>query len=166
VVIMAQDLDVEIATFLDELKTALLEGDCKLDPAPALVYPNYYGQAVPADSPCGQLSFRFVSAAPKYRDGAGRVSMRQPCAVDWWDVIIEIKILRCIPTIDNGGQAPAPEKVTAAANQIMHDMSQILKTAQANKRIYAIGPWTPAIASGSASGGSWTVTFRADAQPC
>ena len=160
------DLDQEITAFIAELEQALLEGDCKLDPAPALVYSNYYGQAVPADSPCGQLSFRLVSAAPNYANGAGRPSMRQPCAVNWWDVALEVKIIRCIPTVDNSGNAPKPAAVKAAADQILADMSAILKTATANPRVYSVGPWVPSIASGSASGGSWTITFRCDAQPC
>jgi hypothetical protein len=163
---MAADLDVEITTFIAELEDALLNGDYKLDPAPQRVLSNYYGQSVPADLPCGQLSFRLVSAAPKYANSNGRVAMRQPCAVDWWDVIVEVKIIRCIPTIDDNGEPPAPAKVKAAADQIMHDMSSILKTATANKRVYAVGPWAPSPALGNASGGAWMVTFRADAQPC
>lgn len=160
------DLDQEITAFIAELETQLLEGDCALSPKPQLVYSNYYGQAVPADLPCGQLSFRLVSAAPNYANGAGRVSLRQPCSVNWWDVVIEVKIIRCIPTVDDNGDAPSPAEVKAAADQILKDMASILKTATGNKRVYGVGPWVPSIALGNASGGSWMVTFRCDAQPC
>ncbi len=155
----------QIATRIAALQTALLEGDCALDPAPGRVISNYYGQSVPADEPCGQLSFRLVSMAPNYQNPAGRVAMK-PCAINWWDVAYEVKIVRCVPVVSDQGVAPSPDKIAAAADQIRNDMQQILSTLLAQNWIYAVGPWTPSIALGGGSGGSWTFTFRVDAAPC
>jgi hypothetical protein len=142
------------------------ESNCALYPVPKRIIGLYPGDAVAWDTCCdGQLSFRLVSLAPKYLTPGGRTAMT-PCSVSWWDVVLEVQLLRCVPTIDSTGKAPTPAKLTESGLGIVRDMETVLKALTGEGNVYAVGQWTPVGPNGGCVGGRWQFTFRADPAPC
>jgi hypothetical protein len=165
-------VETQIAAQIDELTAILMSKDpeqasCALKPRPKRVIDLYPGDVVAWDDCCsGQLSFRLVSMTPNFANPAGRTSLRGPCAVKWWDIVIEVKILRCTPTVGSNNVAPRAEKISESGLEVVRDMQTVLNAIKKGSAIYDLGVWNPAGPQGGCVGGSWEFTMRADADPC
>jgi hypothetical protein len=157
-------MEAQIYSVVDSVTAALTsdESDHALYPLPGRVIGLYPGDSVAWDDCCpGQLSFRLVSLTPKFSKPGGRVTMND-CAVDWWDVVLEVQVLRCTPTVDSNAKIPKPKAIEDSGLQNVRDMETVLKAIRAEERVYSVGAWTPAGPNGGCAGGTWTFTFRAD----
>lgn len=134
---------------------------------PGIVIPLYPGGTAAAPDGdgsmnCGQLSLRIVSASPRINSQGGNASIEKPCLVLWWDVLIEVKVFRCAPTITDTGVAPKPADYAAAGEQMLDDMDKIQSALLATGWVFTIGPWTPLGPEGGQFSGSYTFTTRTD----
>lgn len=149
------------------IQALLLSGSCALSPAPKRVVSIYPGTSVSWDDCCnGQLSFQVNALTPIWQS-AGRVSIKNPCTISWWEVQIDVKILRCAATVNSAGVPPSPAQISADGNQLLNDMQNILKALEGSPfSVYNLNPWVPSGPEGGCVGGSFTFMIRCDPDPC
>ena len=136
-----------------------------LSPIPARVVNLYPGSFVSWDAGCvGQLTVQIVSMSPVL--GRAASGIRMPCSVLYWNVVLDIKIFRCIAVVSSQGAAPNPLKITNDGNQLLGDMSTMLRALTSFEWVSSIGDWIPVGPAGQMAGGSWTFTVQIDAIPC
>lgn len=157
----------QIQSQIADVKALLMGGSCALNPIPQRVIDLYPGDMVAWDGPCmGQLSFRLVSLRPVWQNASGRVTMKNPCSISWWEVTIELKIVRCVAVVNNAGTAPSPDQITADGNQLLSDMQQMLSAIEQQNFVYDLQPWVPSGPHGGAAAGSFVFVTRVDPDPC
>lgn len=163
--VVEEQIDGAIQAMILRMTSNIVDEDCpKLTPVPKRIISSYPGIGIAWDDCCdGQLTFQLQSMTPRFR--AGR-SMMTPCAVAWWDVVIEVTILRCTPTINDQGIAPRPRKISESGLRMYDDMNTILSAIQSRPEVVLVGNWTPSGPQGGCVGGAWTFTMRVDAEPC
>lgn len=74
--------------------------------------------------------------------------------------LVELGVLRCWPTLDNSGNAPAPEEENEASLLAIQDMSVIYSVLTDYdppwaQQPVAIDTWAPLGPSGACAGGAW-----------
>jgi hypothetical protein len=136
-----------------------------LSPPPGRVVPFYPGTTAAWDSCCdGQLSFNLVSMTAKL--GQAGPSMRQPCAVLWWEAVVVVKILRCAAVVSNQGTAPSPTQINDNGMQSIQDMRTILEVIKNMRQVSNVASYAPVGPEGGCTGGTWQFTLRLDGDPC
>jgi hypothetical protein len=158
-----QAVQRRVALLLDSLTTA---GSLNaLSPIPARVVSLYPGSFVSWDAGCiGQLTVQIVSMSPVLGRAAGGI--RMPCSVLYWNVVLDIKIFRCIAVVSNQGVPPSTANITKDGNQLLGDMATLLRALTSFEWVSSIGDWIPVGPAGQMAGGSWTFTVQIDAVPC
>lgn len=82
-----------------------------------------------------------------------------------YDVVVEVAILRCAPTLDEEGNLPSSEEQFAAFMQQMFDMGILHKVLTCTKipasfTSLTLGEYVPVGPDGGCIGGLWTATAR------
>lgn len=153
---MARDLTSSVLRDLLALTTAAL------DPAPSRAFVAA-GDVAWDDCCDGQTWVRLTTITPQPPTG-------QNCQINWWDLAVEVGILRCAHTIDDAGRAPAPYDLTTEAGEQGRDLwalnEAIVCYATEIPSVVRVdmGAWTPSGPEGGCVGGAWAATLRV--HPC
>ncbi len=148
--------------------------DCsrnQLDPPVASGYLTTGGLLTTWDNCCeGQTWVRLASqeaiAAPK-------MGMRPqaPCRRSWL-VTLGVGALRCAATMNDQGEAPPPEAVTANARQTVVDKDALIEAVQcclpstAGVQSFELTRWDALGPDGGCVGGEWTLTMVVQTIDC
>lgn len=109
----------------------------------------------------GQLWVRCISVFP----GWPKQDSDQKCNVRLATAVLGVGIVRCAHTLDDQGNAPSGDDMTADATRIMEDMEDVFSGVVENFEWTAnIGQWMPVGPDGGCAGGEWSVSVRL--QPC
>lgn len=102
-----------------------------------------------------------------------------PCGgLGGWAVVLELAVIRCMPTVSDAGVPPSCAAVNATARQVADDKHRMLRAIEccdwrrdpalpptADVPAVIIGAWTP-VAEGDCTGGVWSVTVSSEACVC
>ena len=154
---------------LPGLLGALLDcAEDALDPTPGrvLVAP---GGEVAWDACCdGQLWVRVVGVTDATDLLGMRVGADGSCQTAAWRVDIGVGVLRCTPTVDDRGRAPAADDLTGNAGQLLEDMAALAGAVACCAPV--MRPldlaWLPLGPEGGCAGGEWTFGVIRQACPC
>lgn len=134
---------------------------------------------LPAWDDCcaGQLYLRVREIFPTAGSGspfpqfdAQQKGVNAACAIHMVSVSFAVGMMRCAAVLDDNGNAPTPEAVSADAREMYHDMNIILQTLVCGlKEIKAIqglkmDRWIPQGVNGGCHGGEWGAMIAVD--PC
>jgi hypothetical protein len=107
----------------------------------------------------GQVWVRLVQLAPVTTLQTRKASGHH-CAVDTWNVTVEIGVVRCAAVVDDEGNAPTPPEITADADQVIADMESLMAAIQCCMEPTDFVRWEPQGVLGGCAGGKWTVVTR------
>lgn len=84
-----------------------------------------------------------------------------------WTATIEVGIVRCAATVDDQGESPSAEAVTADAYQQNIDRGLLSEAIACcwSTTAYAVESWVP-LDGGGCIGGVWTIRVRTTDCPC
>lgn len=129
------------------------------------------GLIVPSDDCCdGQLSVRVIERFPS-RTFPAIDSTSSNCNPMFWAVQLGVSVLRCAHTVDDQGNFPTAEQMTADALAISRDMA-LLETAirccwvPVGTEKKMLQQWTPLETEGGCMGGEWRVYFAEASCSC
>ncbi len=125
-----------------------------------------------ADCEGGQLSMRMASLTAY--SGSARQAVFNPCSIDYWVVTMEVVLVRCVSNIDDQGNAPSADEITADGLRGLKDAGIILRALTAledpnandESPLDGIGVYVSRSPSGNVFGHGWQFRFKADATPC
>lgn len=151
-----------IAPLLDEILTAIADA-LPVKPARQVISPG-----LPAWDDCGcddepgQLALRVTGVNPVWpRNGQGN------CEPAMWSISLAISLLQCVATVDDQGNAPSSDMITADGIEMYTAMQLLLSAIVCNVAPLdvidgdtTIGSWTPLDPQGGCAGGEWSFTVR------
>jgi len=137
---------------------AVVQSELTVQPGRVVLAP---GVNVAWDDCCdGQLAVRVVNTVPQFQRNA-----RQGCPVGFL-VTLGVSLVRCVATLDDQGQPPAPWEMDHDGSVMMRDMGQIATALQCFQPEHALssylGEWVPLGPEGGCAGGEWTFTVLLD----
>lgn len=123
------------------------------------------GSQVAWDDCCdGQLWVRMINVFPSGRPFPA-VDSVQPCGIAVLAVQLAVGVVRCAAVVDDNGNAPTPEELTADTLAQSADASILLSAIQCcdlpttTDKLIRVGTWTPSGPQGGCVGGEWTLTL-------
>lgn len=122
------------------------------------------GAAVTHDDCCeGQVWVRVQRIEPMVGRTAGTAN---PCGVLGWVAVLGVGIVRCAAVLDDQGNAPSPEAVTADTVEMNEDSAALAQGILCSGHARTIDQWLPSGPMGGCVGGEWTCTVRYDVCRC
>jgi hypothetical protein len=83
------------------------------------------GEVAWDDCQCGQLVISEVDRYPSSAFPIDGVEHDDACGEPWHVVQFLLSLTRCVPTVDDNGNAPSCEALSDAAHQLMKDKSDV-----------------------------------------
>lgn len=132
-----------------------------LTPIPDRVIVVQPGAGVTWDENCqGQLWARVRSVTPG--EGPGRGT--GPCGIPFWDIELELGIIRCVAGMDNRGRPPKDHVIAEDGKDAVGDMSALLGVLTCSPYTREVINWTPLGPEGGFAGGAWR--FQVEMNNC
>jgi hypothetical protein len=118
------------------------------------------GLEVAWDDCCaGQVWVRLLQLIPLPQFQKRKAS-GENCAVDVWEITAAIGVVRCVHSVDDDGQPPTPEELTADGIQGAEDMQALMGAIQCCVQPSAFVRWNPVGPMGGCAGGEWQFVSR------
>lgn len=117
------------------------------------------GYGVAWDDCCdGQLSVRVIRTTPLYKGNP-----INGCPVGF-EHLLSVSLVRCVATMNDRGQAPTEDEMTADGRAMIRDMNELANILQCMSIPKTLGSWLGPFRTvgpqGGCAGGEWDFTVR------
>lgn len=149
-----------------ELETSPGETPCVVTLVPGASVPADYCSCGKGTGGCGQAWVRLVRAYPS--SVYPTPDLVQPCATVPLAAVLEIGVIRCLPTSQAGGAPPTAVQLTEATRVQLGDWAAMLRTLRCCEALQVrspiLGNYDPR-SQGACGGGAWQFTVRLGGPP-
>ncbi len=160
-------IDAAILAVMQELRDAVLGNLTTAGgKTPKRVITAVPGTQIVWDDCCdGLLGIRMAGMRPRLNDTA-RANLRMPCSILYWDVDLEVSLLRCAAVVNDAGVAPSAAVLSAEGQSNLTDLRAVLQAVKNHPLAYSVSPVQPQGPQGGCGGWAITTTVRINDEPC
>lgn len=160
---MAQDLITPALQFVVAgVLTALADAGREV----GRVIPIAAGTTPAWDECCDGLLYSTIVEITPGVDSTTQGAASVRCGVHFWIVTASITVVRCVETVDDGGNFPTAETMSAEGEGMLTDAIVVQQALYCTDGIRGIVRGQPTQEDGACVGFSWTFTMRVGVCPC